>query len=278
MSVENATTTPRPKVTVPELARRRADGERIAMITAYDATFARLVDRAGVDVILVGDSVGTVMQGAGTTIPVDLEEMAYHVRMVARATPRALIVGDLPFGSYQVSPQQAVASSVQLMKQGAECVKLEGGVAMAASIEAIVRVDIPVMGHIGLTPQSYHRMGGHRVQGRASGFDAGSRERLLEDAHAVEQAGACAVVIEGVPYELAREITEKVSIPTIGIGAGPYCTGQVLVMHDMLGLSDRTFRFVKRYAELGDLTVAATEAYVAEVRAGVWPDLEHSYR
>lgn len=278
MSVEHATTTPRPKVTVPDLARRRAAGERIAMVTAYDATFARLLDQAGVDVILVGDSVGTVMQGVGTTIPVDLEEMAYHVRMVARATPRALVVGDLPFGSYQVSPQQAVASSVRLMKEGAECVKLEGGVAMAASIEAIVRVDIPVMGHIGLTPQSYHRMGGHRVQGRSSGFDPGSRERLLEDAHAVEQAGASAVVIEGVPYDLAQEITEKVSIPTIGIGAGPHCTGQVLVMHDMLGLSDRTFRFVKRYAELGAATVEATRAYVAEVREGVWPDLDHSYR
>jgi len=267
----------RQKVTVPDLARMKALEERITMITAYDATFARLVDLAGVDMILVGDSVGMVVQGEANTIPVELDEMAYHVRLVHRAHPKALIVGDLPFGSYQVSPQQAVESSIRLMKEGAECVKLEGGVVMAETIQTITRVDIPVVGHIGLTPQSYHRMGGHKVQGKKSGFEAGGRERLLEDAHAVEQAGACAVVVEGVPRDLAHEITQKLSIPTIGIGAGPDCDGQVLVLHDVLGLSDMPLKFTKHYADLRSGAIRATEAFIAEVRDGSWPDDQHSF-
>jgi 3-methyl-2-oxobutanoate hydroxymethyltransferase len=268
---------PRSKITVPDLARMKAVGQRIAMITAYDATFAHLVDLAGVDMILVGDSVGMVVQGEENTIPVELDEMAYHVRLVSRAKPRALIVGDLPFGSYQVSPQQAVESSIRLMKEGAECVKLEGGVVMADTIHAITRVDIPVVGHIGLTPQSYHRMGGHKVQGKQSGFEAGGRERLLEDAHAVEQAGACAIVVEGVPRDLAKEITQKVSIPTIGIGAGPDCDGQVLVLHDVVGLSEMTLKFTKQYADLRNSAIRATEDYVREVRDGSWPTDAHSF-
>ncbi len=268
----------RRKFTVPDLARAKAEGRRIAMITAYDATFARLVDEAGVDCILVGDSVGMVVQGVPTTIPVELDEMAYHVRSVARARTKALVVGDLPFGSYQVSPQQGVESSVTLMKAGAECVKLEGGIAMADTIAAITRVDIPVVAHIGLTPQSYHRMGGHKVQGRTEGREAGGRDRLLDDAHAVEQAGACAVVVEGVPLDLAAEITEKLSIPTIGIGAGVHCDGQVLVLHDVLGLSDLRLTFTRRYADLRDEVVRATAAYAADVRAGTWPDEAHSFR
>jgi 3-methyl-2-oxobutanoate hydroxymethyltransferase len=275
------TATPAPaertKVTVPELARWKADGRRAAMVTAYDATFAHLVDLAGVDLILVGDSVGMVVQGESNTIPVELDEMAYHVRSVSRARPKALIVGDLPFGSYQVSPQQAVESAIVLMKAGAECVKLEGGTPMADTIASITRVDIPVMGHIGLTPQSYHRMGGQKVQGRRSGFEAGGRERLLEDAHAVEEAGAFAMVIEGVPRDLAAEITEKVSIPTIGIGAGPDCDGQVLVLHDVLGLSDLSLKFTKHFADLRTATIDATRAYVAEVHGRTWPDDEHSF-
>lgn len=267
----------RKKVTVPDLAQWKSQGRRIAMITAYDVTFARLVDEAGVDMILVGDSVGMVVQGTSNTIPVELEEMAYHVRSVARAHTKALVVGDLPFGSYQVSPEQAVRSSISLMKAGAECVKLEGGLPMAPAIAAITRVDIPVVAHIGLTPQSFHRMGGFRIQGRREGFEAGGRERILEDAHAVEQAGACAVVIEGVPVELAQEITEKVSIPTIGIGAGRFCDGQVLVLHDVLGLSDSKYRFVKQYTDLRTPTIAATAEYVAEVRDGSWPDDDHSF-
>jgi 3-methyl-2-oxobutanoate hydroxymethyltransferase len=267
----------RRKVTVPDLASFRDEGRRIAMITAYDATFARLVDRAGVDMILVGDSVATVMQGERTTIPVTLDEMAYHVRCVARANTKALVVGDLPFGSYHSSVSQAVESAVTLVKAGAEAVKLEGGVAMADTIAAITRCDIPVVGHIGLTPQSYHRMGGHRVQGRSAGYEAGGRERIIEDAAAVEAAGACAVVIEGVPHELATEITAKISIPTIGIGAGPGCSGQVLVLHDVLGLSDCRYRFAKQYAELGSIVVDAARSYVEEVRDGSWPDLDHSF-
>jgi 3-methyl-2-oxobutanoate hydroxymethyltransferase len=255
----------RPKVTVPELARMKALGEKITMITAYDVTFGRLVDIAGVDVILVGDSVGMVVQGEDNTIPVALDDMVYHVRLVARAKPRALIVGDLPFGSYQVSPQQAVESSIRLMKEGAECVKLEGGVVMGETIQELTRVDIPVVGHIGLTPQSFHRMGGHKVQGRTGGFEAGGRERLLDDAHAVEQAGACAV------------ITQKLSIPTIGIGAGPWCDGQVLVLHDVLGLSDLSLKFTKHYANLRTAAIDATAAFVREVRDGTWPDDAHSF-
>ena len=267
----------RKKITVPDLGRMKALEERITMITAYDATFARLVDLAGVDMILVGDSVGMVVQGTANTIPVELDEMAYHVRLVSRAQPKALIVGDLPFGSYQVSPQQAVESSIRLMKEGAECVKLEGGMVMADTIEAITRVDIPVMGHIGLTPQSYHRMGGHKVQGKKSGFEAGGRERLLEDAHAVEQAGAFAVVVEGVPRDLAQEITQKLTIPTIGIGAGPDCDGQVLVLHDVLGLSELSLKFTKHYADLRNAAIQATEAFIGEVRDGTWPDDAHSF-
>jgi len=267
----------RRKVTVPDLARYKAEGHKISMITAYDATFARLVDEAGVDCILVGDSVGMVVQGVANTIPVDLDEMAYHVRAVARAQPKALVIGDLPFGSYQVSPQQGVESSIVLMKAGAQCVKLEGGVAMADTIAAITRVDIPVIAHIGLTPQSYHRMGGHRVQGRRNGYEAGGRERLLEDAHAIEQAGASAVVIEGVPLSLAAEITDKLSIPTIGIGAGIHCDGQVLVLHDVIGLSDLRLKFAKQFADVRTTVVEATQQYIADVRGGVWPDDDHSF-
>lgn len=277
MSPTSAPPPDRPKVTVPDLIACKASGRRLAMITAYDATFARIVDEAGVDLILVGDSVGMVVQGESNTIPVSLEEMTYHTRLVARARPRALVVGDLPFGSYQVSPAQAVESAVTLMKAGAECVKLEGGLPMADTIAAISRVDIPVVGHIGLTPQSYHRMGGHKVQGRRSGFEAGGRERLLEDAHAVEEAGAVAVVVEGVPRDLAAEITSKVSIPTIGIGAGPECDGQVLVLHDVLGLSDMTLKFTKHYGDLRSAAVDATRAYVSEVVDGSWPDDAHSF-
>ncbi len=267
----------RKKVTVPDLGRWRESGRRISMITAYDAMFARIVDEAGVDVILVGDSVGMVVQGHSNTIPVDLGEMVYHTRNVARAGTKALVVGDLPFGSYQASSQQAVESSIALTKAGAECVKLEGGVHVADAIAAITRVDIPVMGHIGLTPQSFHRMGGHKVQGRVEGYEAGSRNRLLEDAYAVEPAGACAVVIAGVPMERATEITMKVGIPTIGIGAGNGCNGQVLVLHDVLGLSDSNLKFVKHYADLRRTSISAVKQYVDEVSTGAWPDADHSF-
>ncbi len=261
------------KVTVPDVLRMKASGERITMVTAYDAAFARLLDQSGVDLLLVGDSLGMVVQGLETTLPVTLDEMVYHTRMVVRGARRPLVVGDLPFGSYQTGPAQAVASAVRLVKDGgAAAVKLEGGLRMASTIEAITAIDIPVMGHVGLTPQSVHRMGGHRVQGRRHGHAPGGRERVVEDAKAVEAAGAFAVVLECIPLDLAAEITAALSIPTIGIGAGAHCDGQVLVLHDLIGLSEAwTPRFAKRYAEVGREVVRAAEAYVQEVKSGAFP-------
>lgn len=247
------------------------------MITAYDAPFASIVDEAGIDMILVGDSVGTVMQGHRTTIPVSMEEMEYHVRMVATARTKALVVGDLPFGSYQADSVTAVHNAVRLMKAGAECVKIEGGTNVVPRVQAIVDADIPVMGHIGLTPQSYHRMGGNRIQGRTTGGGAGSHERLIEDARAVERAGAFAVVIEGVPSAVASEITRSVGIPTIGIGAGSGCDGQVLVLHDVLGITPRKLTFAKPYVDIHGLAVDAVRRYAEEVRSGQWPDAAHSF-
>ena len=267
----------RNKMTVPRVLAAKSSGSPLAMITAYDAPFAAIVDEAGVDLILVGDSVGTVLQGHRTTLPVSMEDMEYHVRMVASVRPKALIVGDLPFGSYQTGPVDAVTNSVRLMKAGAECVKLEGGTKVSTTIAAIVDADIPVMGHIGLTPQSYHRMGGNRIQGRTHGDSAGTRERLIEDAQAVADSGAFALVIEGVPADLAGEITRQVRIPTIGIGAGAGCDGQVLVLHDVLGFSSRKLSFAKPYVDLRTLSLEAVGRYAAEVRARTWPDAAHSF-
>ena len=249
------------------------------MLTAYDYPFARIFDQAGVDLLLIGDSLGMVVQGADSTLPVTLGEIIYHVKMVVRGRQRALVVADLPFLSYQVNPEQALRSAGRLIKEGgAEAVKLEGGITMAETIRRLVDVDIPVMGHIGLTPQSVHRMGGHRVQGRRSGRAPGCRERLLEDAAAVEQAGAFAMVLEGIPAELASEITNRVTIPTIGIGAGPECDGQVLVMHDVLGLSESFIpRFAKPYANLWQDASAAATSYIREVRERAFPSREHCY-
>ncbi|MBI4518178.1 MAG: 3-methyl-2-oxobutanoate hydroxymethyltransferase [Deltaproteobacteria bacterium] len=267
------------KVTVPDLIRRKGGGEPIVAITAYDFPFTRIVDSAGIDLILVGDSLGMVVQGLDTTLPVTMDEMVYHCRMVTRARPRALVVGDLPFGSYQVSTAKAVANAGRLIKAGGvEAVKLEGGVAVADTIAAIAAVDIPVMGHIGLTPQSVHRMGGHKVQGRARGSKPGQRERVIADALAVEEAGVFAVVLEGIPRDLAAELTERLTVPTVGIGAGPDCDGQILVLHDVLGLSDRLSpRFAKRYAELWHVASEAVRAYVEDVRSGVFPSDRHSF-
>jgi 3-methyl-2-oxobutanoate hydroxymethyltransferase len=263
------------RVTAPSLRARKLRGERIAMLTAYDHAFATIFDAAGIDVLLVGDSLGNVVQGHDTTLPVTLDEMIYHTRLVARAARRALVVADLPFGTYQISAEEAVRASVRCVKEGgAHAVKLEGGVAVAETIRRIAAAEIPVMGHVGLTPQAVHRMGGHRVQGRGEE----GRARVLADAHAVEQAGAFAVVLEGMPAELARDVTGQLGIPTIGIGAGVDCDGQVLVMHDMLGLSDWTPAFVKQYANLGALASQAARAFADEVREGKFPDAEHSYR
>jgi len=268
------------KVTVPELMTRKGGSDPIVALTAYDFPFARIADEAGVDLLLVGDSLGMVVQGMDTTLPVTMDEMIYHCRMVARGRRRALLVGDLPFLSYQVSITEALHNAGRLVKDGAaEAVKLEGGVTMAETIRAISRVDIPVMGHIGLTPQSVHRMGGHKVQGRKRGDRPGERERVIEDALAVEDAGAFAVVLEGIPLDLAAEITARLTIPTVGIGAGPHCDGQILVLHDVLGLCDRVSpRFAKRYANLWGTARDAIDAYATEVRTQRFPTEAHSFR
>lgn len=266
------------RVTVPEILRRKG-GEKIVALTAYDYPFARLVDEAGADFILIGDSLGMVVQGQETTLPVTLDEVIYHCRMVARSRQRALLVGDLPFLTYQVSPSRAVRNAGRLIKEGGvDAVKLEGGLPMAETIRAISRVDIPVMGHVGLTPQSVHRMGGHKVQGRKHGDAAGERERVLADALAVEEAGAFAVVLEGIPLDLAAEITEKLSIPTIGIGAGPHCDGQILVLHDVLGLGfGPRPKFAQAYGDLAAAASTALRQYSDEVRSGTFPTEAHSF-
>jgi 3-methyl-2-oxobutanoate hydroxymethyltransferase len=267
------------KVKVPDLQRMKEAGTKITALTAYDFPFGRIADTAGVDVILVGDTLGMVVQGLENTLPVTLDEIIYHCRMVARARSRALLVGDMPFGTYQISVEEALRSAARLMKEGAvEAVKLEGGIQMADTIRAMTMVDIPVMGHVGLTPQSVHRMGGHKVQGRRRGDAPGGRERVIEDALAVEEAGAFSIVLEGIPLDLAAEITERLTIPTIGIGAGRHCDGQILVLHDVLGLFDQfTPKFAKRYADLGKAARDAIASYVGEVRAETFPDEAHSY-
>jgi 3-methyl-2-oxobutanoate hydroxymethyltransferase len=264
------------KVTVPDLRARKGVGPSIAMVTAYDFTMARLMDEAGVDVILVGDSLGMVVQGLSTTLPVTVEEIAYHGRAVARASARAHVVGDMPFMSYQVSPEQAVASAGKLVKDGAfEAVKLEGGEEIAEHVRRIVRAGVPVMGHVGLLPQSVHAMGGFKMQGR--GGEAAAK--IVADARAVADAGAYAIVLEAIPPDLARQVTAAVGVPTIGIGAGAGCDGQVLVCTDFLGMSrGHAPRFTKRFAEIGDAIVEATARYVAEVRAGAFPSAEHAFK
>ena len=262
-------------LTVLDLHKKKADNEKIVMVTAYDFTMARLVEMAGVDMVLVGDSLGMVVQGHSSTLPVTLDHMVYHCQCVGRGLERAHLVGDLPFLSYQVTAEQALLAAGRLVQEaGVHSVKLEGGERSAASIHRIVEAGIPVVGHVGLTPQSVHAMGGFKVQGR--GEEAA--ERVIRDALAVEQAGAFCVVLEGIPTELASELRLRLTIPTIGIGAGVDCDGQVLVANDVLGL-DQSFKpkFVKRYANLQDAAVGAFKAYADEVRTGVFPDAEHSF-
>lgn len=268
------------KVRVPDLARMKSARQPITMLTAYDFTFARIFDAAGVDLLLVGDSLAMAVRGEDSTLAVTIEDVIYHTRMVTRARRRAIVVADMPFLSYQVSAEDALRNAGRLIKEGgAEAVKLEGGLVMSGAVRRIADADIPVMGHIGLTPQSIHRMGGHRVQGRKSGRAPGCRERLLDDARALEAAGAFAIVIEGVPPSLAEEITGAVKVPTIGIGAGPACGGQVLVMHDALGLSESFIpRFAKPFANLFQESLAAAVSFVREVRERQFPAPEHCYR
>ncbi|MCP3103770.1 3-methyl-2-oxobutanoate hydroxymethyltransferase [Myxococcus sp. K15C18031901] len=264
------------KVTIHTLKRFKQIGQKICMVTAYDATFAHILDQSGADVLLVGDSLGMVIQGHESTLPVTMDQMVYHTAMVARGSRRAHVVADLPFMSYQVSVQDAVRNAGRLVSEGgAGSVKLEGGAEFADTVRAIVRASIPVMGHLGLTPQSVHKMGGYVVQGR----DEEQARKILDDALALEAAGAYALVLEGVPLELARTITQSLSIPTIGIGAGRHCDGQVLVCYDLLGMNpDFKPKFVKRFANLHGAITDAAGAYFSEVRDGVFPDEDHSFK
>jgi 3-methyl-2-oxobutanoate hydroxymethyltransferase len=265
---------PKP-VTTHALLKMKGAGERIVMLTCYDALFARLLDAAGVDILLVGDSVNQVLAGADTTLSATLEQMVYHTRIVRRGAQRAMVVCDMPYLTYQVTREDAIRNCGRVMAEtGCHAVKVEGGTAIAPTVRALVDVGIPVMGHIGLTPQSVHALGGYRVQGR----DDVAAQRLKNDAKALEEAGAFAVVLELVPAPLASEITKSLVIPTIGIGAGPACDGQVLVLHDMLGLNDRfSAKFVKKYADLAGEVREAVRRYSAEVREGRYPGPEHSF-
>jgi len=271
------------KITTATLRARKAGlksglesaGEKTAIVTAYDVVFARLADDAGIDAILVGDSLGMVVQGERSTLPVSLDDMVYHARIVSRGVRRAHLIGDLPFMSYQASIEDGMRAAGRLMKEGrVEAVKLEGGVEVAELVRRLVRAGIPVMGHVGLTPQSIHQFGGFKVQGRTQD----QRARILDDARAIADAGAYAMVLEAVPHALAAEITSAVPVLTIGIGAGPACDGQVMVMHDLLGLEPAWKpRFVRRYAEMGKAVGDAFAAYAADVRAGRFPSDQESY-
>jgi 3-methyl-2-oxobutanoate hydroxymethyltransferase len=264
----------RKKITIPDILQMKHNGLKISMLTSYDYPFTRIMDAAGVDIILIGDSVGVVVAGHETTLPVTMDEMLYHTRAVRRAEPKAVVVADMPFMSYQACIEDACRNCGRMIKEGgAEAVKIEGGMNMAHVIRAVSQIDIPVMGHIGLTPQSVHRMGGYKVQGRKEQAD-----RILEDAFAVQNSGAFAVVLEGIPAKLAAEITAELTIPTIGIGAGSACNGQVLVIHDILGLCEKySPKFVKRYVDLKPLISEAVKSYVSEVKSGAFPTEEHSF-
>lgn len=262
------------RVRISHLMEKKKRGEKITVLTAYDYTLARILDRSGVDVVLVGDSMGMVALGYDTTVPVTLDQMVHHTAAVRRAVKRALLVADMPFLTYEVSPEQALVNAGRLMQEaGADAVKLEGGQSVAEAVRRLVEAGIPVMGHLGMTPQSVHQMGGFRVQGKTEA----EAERLIADAQALEAAGAFSIVLELIPASLGRRITEAVSIPTIGIGAGPACDGQVLVTQDMLGMFDELQpRFVKQYAAIGKEIELAVQRYIADVVSGAFPSAEYS--
>jgi 3-methyl-2-oxobutanoate hydroxymethyltransferase len=261
---------------IPDLQRKKKLGQKITMLTAYDATMARLLDRAGVDALLVGDSLGMVILGHDTTIPVTLDAMVHHAQAVSRGAEHAFVVADMPFLSWQASQADAIRNAGRLMQEGGvSAVKIEGGLHAADTVRRLVEIGIPVMAHIGLVPQAIHQLGGYRMAGRTQE----EADRLVEDALALEQVGAFAIVLECIPAEVAAAVTAKLAIPTIGIGAGPHCDGQVLVSYDAFGLYDEIApKFVKQYAHLGDQMVAAAKQYIAEVEHGEFPDPEHSFR
>jgi len=262
------------QITLSTLQTMYSKGEKIAMLTCYDASFAQLLETAGVEVLLVGDSLGMVLQGHNSTLPVTLDDMAYHTACVARGARQAFIIADLPFGTFQVNPEKTFEHAARLMAAGANMVKMEGGETMAETIAFLTQRGIPVCAHIGLTPQSVHQLGGYRVQGK----DDKAAQRLLQDARAIEQAGAGMVVLEAMPALLAAEITANSAIPTIGIGAGAACSGQVLVLHDMLDIyPGKKARFVKNYLQGSSSIADAVARYVREVKSGVFPAAEHSF-
>jgi 3-methyl-2-oxobutanoate hydroxymethyltransferase len=261
-------------MTISEFQRHKRDRKKLIVVTAYDALFARIVEQAGIETILVGDSLGVVVQGKANTLSVTMEDMLYHTKLVARAVTRGLVIGDMPFMSYQASQEDALRNAGQFLQAGAQAVKLEGGAGMANQVASITSIGIPVMGHIGMTPQSIHRYGGYKVQGK----EADQALLLLEDAKALEAAGAFAIVLEAIPAGLAKTITERLSIPTIGIGAGPHCDGQVLVLYDLLGLFDDFVpKFVKPYAHLKADALQALCRYKEEVEQGKFPSESESY-
>jgi len=261
------------RITLSHLHKRARDGEKIAVLTCYDASFATLLENSGVDVLLVGDSLGMVVRGEETTLPVSMDEMVYHTRCVARGAKKAFVIADMPFGSYQQGPARAFANAAKLMAAGAQMVKLEGGAVMAKTVDFLVERGIPVCGHVGLTPQSVHQLGGYKVQGKS---DAAA-QKLIDDALALQQAGAGLLVLEAIPAVLAQQVTQQLTMPTIGIGAGPDCSGQVLVLYDLLGLVPRAPKFSKNFLAGTDSIEAAARAYVAAVKNGSFPAAEHTF-
>ncbi|MEO0105150.1 MAG: 3-methyl-2-oxobutanoate hydroxymethyltransferase [candidate division WOR-3 bacterium] len=262
------------KVTIDLLLRMKEKKEKIVALTAYDYLTAKILDESGVDLILVGDSAANVIFGYETTLPIDLSAMLMFTSAVARAVKRAFVVGDMPFLSYQISKEEALKNAGLFLKAGAQGVKLEGGEPVVPIVEHLVKFGIPVMGHLGLTPQSVHQLGGYKLQARTKE----EQEKLLKNALMLEEAGCFAIVLEKVPMEVAKIVTERLKIPTIGIGAGPYCDGQILVLHDMLGLNEKKFKFVKRYADLLTLIKKAVSEYLEEVKKGKFPNEEHSFK
>ncbi len=261
-------------MTILEFQRHKRDKKKLVVVTAYDALFARIVEQAGIEVILVGDSLGVVVQGKATTLSVTMDDMLYHTKLVAGAAQQALVIGDMPFMSYQASLEDALRNAGRFLQAGAQAIKLEGGAVMADRVAAMTSIGIPVMGHLGMTPQSVHQFGGYKVQGKESDH----AQALVNDAKALEAAGAFAIVLEAIPTELARTITEQVAIPTIGIGAGPHCDGQVLVLYDLLGLFDDFLpKFVKPYAHLKVDALQALRRYKEEVEQGKFPSKNESY-
>src|SRR5208337_1994274 len=263
------------RVTIQSLQQKKNEQQKISMITAYDYPFAQIADEAGVDAIIVGDSLAMVVQGLDTTLPVSMDEMIYHTKMVSRAANRAMVIGDMPYLSYQVSTEEAVRNAGRFIKEaGAHAVKLEGGSEVAQTVQLLAKAEIPVMAHIGLTPQAIYRMGGFKVQGRSEE----AARRLMDDAKLLESAGAFSIILEAIPAALAQQITGILAIPTIGIGGGPYCDGQVLVIHDVLGMFDRfTPKFIKKYANLKSDAITAVRKYREEVENGIFPGSEHSF-